>query len=155
MARIMDRLNEAFIELQKIDSLPFLNGLPRFMKLWQKTANFLVGEDCDFIKMILSGTVERGGYNWCKDILTMKEHRVSTDHQLSYVIGNTYEASPALPPWRSKCSCSPPCYRRTRSRLSRRRSIVWSGVAVSLPLSIQGICLARPRSSGKPTVGAR
>ncbi|KAI4282013.1 MAG: hypothetical protein L6R38_003270 [Xanthoria sp. 2 TBL-2021] len=42
--------------------------------------------------MTRSGAAQRPGYNWCKDILKMKEHKALTDTQLSYVIGNTYEA---------------------------------------------------------------
>ncbi|PVH92621.1 cytochrome P450 [Periconia macrospinosa] len=89
---IMDHLNNAFITNWIVDSLPFLNRLPRFMKPWQKIADFLGDEERDFFNMIRSGATDRRGYNWCKDILTMKEHKALTDTQLSYVIGNTYEA---------------------------------------------------------------
>jgi cytochrome P450 len=89
---IMDNLNKAFITNWIVDSLPFLNHLPRFMKPWQKIADFLGDEERDFFNMIRSGATQRKGYNWCKDILTMKEHEALTDTQLSYVIGNTYEA---------------------------------------------------------------
>ena len=90
--RIMDSLNEAFITNWIVDSLPFLNKLPRFLKPWMKTADFLGDEEREFFSDIRRPAVERKGYNWCKDILTMKEHKALTDLQLSYVIGNTYEA---------------------------------------------------------------
>ncbi|CAI6237227.1 unnamed protein product [Periconia digitata] len=89
---IMDNLNNAFITNWIVDSLPFLNRLPKFMKPWQRIADFLGDEERDFFTMIRSGATQRRGYNWCKDILTMKEHKALTDTQLSYVIGNTYEA---------------------------------------------------------------
>ncbi|KAL8744284.1 MAG: hypothetical protein Q9184_008016 [Pyrenodesmia sp. 2 TL-2023] len=90
--RIMDSLNMAFITNWIVDSLPFLNDLPSFMKPWQKIADVLGDEEREFFNMIRSGAAQRTGYNWCKDILTMKEHKALTDTQLSYVIGNTYEA---------------------------------------------------------------
>lgn len=90
--RIMDNLNTAFITDWIVDSLPFLNNLPSFMKPWKQIADFLGDEERDFFSMIRSGAAQRRGYNWCKDILTMKEHKALTDTQLSYVIGNTYEA---------------------------------------------------------------
>ena len=90
--KIMDSLNKAFITNWIVDSLPFLNRLPRFMRPWQKIADFLGDEERDFFNSIRSGATTRRGYNWCKDILTMKEHRALTDTQLSYVVGNTYEA---------------------------------------------------------------
>jgi len=89
---IMDNLNNAFITNWIVDSLPWLNKLPKFLKPWQKIADFLGDEERDFFTMIRNGATQRRGYNWCKDILTMKEHKALTDTQLSYVIGNTYEA---------------------------------------------------------------
>lgn len=90
--RIMDNLNMAFITNWIVDSLPFLNKLPDVMKPWKKTADFLGDEEREFFNMIRDGATLRRGYNWCKDILTMKEHKALTDTQLSYVVGNTYEA---------------------------------------------------------------
>ncbi|KAL4912433.1 cytochrome P450 [Aspergillus aurantiobrunneus] len=90
--RIMDNLNMAFITNWIVDSLPFLNHLPAFLKPWKKVADFLGDEERDFFSMIRAGATQRPGYNWCKDILTMKEHKALTDMQLSYVVGNTYEA---------------------------------------------------------------
>lgn len=90
--KIMDNLNTAFITNWIVDSLPFLNNLPSFMKPWKKIADFLGEEEREFFNMIRSGATQRAGYNWCKDILTMKEHKTLTDTQLSYVVGNTYEA---------------------------------------------------------------
>lgn len=90
--RIMDNLNVAFITNWVVDSLPFLNKLPAFLKPWKKVADELGDEERHFFNMIRSGAAARPGYNWCKDILTMKDHRSLTDTQLSYVIGNTYEA---------------------------------------------------------------
>ncbi|KAI4231520.1 MAG: hypothetical protein L6R40_007714, partial [Gallowayella cf. fulva] len=90
--RIMDHLNMAFIANWNVDSLPFLNSLPNFLKPWQKTTELLGDEERSFFNMIRSGTTQRPGYNWCKDVLTMKEHKALSDTQLSYVIGNTYEA---------------------------------------------------------------
>lgn len=90
--KIMDNLNTAFITNWIVDSLPFLNELPGFLKPWKKTADFLGDEERDFFQQIRNGASSRPGYNWCKDILTMKEHRALTDMQLSYVVGNTYEA---------------------------------------------------------------
>ncbi|KAK4553134.1 hypothetical protein LTR86_009861 [Recurvomyces mirabilis] len=90
--RIMDNLNKAFITNWIVDSLPWLNNLPDFMKPWKKTADFLGDEERDFFNDIRRPATSRPGYNWCKDILTMKEHKDLTDLQLSYVIGNTYEA---------------------------------------------------------------
>ncbi|KAL8725034.1 MAG: hypothetical protein Q9166_007609 [cf. Caloplaca sp. 2 TL-2023] len=89
--RIMDNLNMA-IANWLVNWLPFLNNLPSFIKPWQKTADFLGDEERDFFNIIRSGATQRRGYNWCKDVLTMKEHKALTDMQLSYVIGNTYEA---------------------------------------------------------------
>ncbi|KAM3067372.1 hypothetical protein ACMFMG_005272 [Clarireedia jacksonii] len=90
--RIMDNLNQAFITNWIVDSLPFLNKLPNFMKPWQKIADILGDEEREFFNEIREPATKRKGYNWCKDILTMKEHKALTDTQLSYVIGNTYEA---------------------------------------------------------------
>ncbi|KAF2219786.1 cytochrome P450 [Elsinoe ampelina] len=90
--KIMDSLNTAFITNWIVDSLPFLNELPRFVRPWQKLADFLGDEERDFFNSIRAPAASRKGYNWCKDILTMKEHKALTDTQLSYVIGNTYEA---------------------------------------------------------------
>lgn len=89
---IMDNLNKAFITNWIVDSLPSLNHLPTFLKPWMKIAKELGDEERDFFNEIRSGAGARPGYNWCKDILTMKEHKALTDTQLSYVIGNTYEA---------------------------------------------------------------
>ena len=90
--RIMDNLNKAFITNWIVDSLPFLNNLPDFMKPWKKVADELGDEEREFFNEIREPAAHRRGYNWCKDILTMKEHKALTDVQLSYVIGNTYEA---------------------------------------------------------------
>lgn len=90
--RIMDSLNTAFHTNWIVDSLPMLNKLPRFMKPWMKIANFLGDEEREFFTEIRKPATSRRGYNWCKDILTMKDHKALTDLQLSYVIGNTYEA---------------------------------------------------------------
>ena len=90
--KIIDNLKTAFITNWIVDSLPFLDNLPSFMKPWQQIADFLGDEERGFFSMIRSGAAQRRGYNWCKDILTMKEHKALTDTQLSYVIGNTYEA---------------------------------------------------------------
>lgn len=90
--RIMDNLNMAFITNWIVDSLPFLNELPSFLKPWKKIADTLGDEERDFFNMIRAGATQRPGYNWCKDILTMKDHKALTDMQLSYVVGNTYEA---------------------------------------------------------------
>ena len=92
VGKIMDNLNMAFITNWIVDSLPFLNDLPRFLRPWMKIADELGDEERDFFNSIRSGAGARRGYNWCKDILTMKEHKALTDTQLSYVIGNTYEA---------------------------------------------------------------
>jgi len=89
---IMDNLNNAFITNWIVDSLPFLNNLPNFLKPWMKIAKVLGDEEREFFNEIRSGAAARKGYNWCKDILTMKEHKSLTDTQLSYVVGNTYEA---------------------------------------------------------------
>ena len=90
--RIMDNLNKAFIADWIVDSLPFLNALPSFMKPWSKHAKAIGDEERNFFNSIRDPATRRRGYNWCKDILTMKEHKTLTDTQLSYVIGNTYEA---------------------------------------------------------------
>ena len=92
MERIMDNLNKAFITNWNVDSLPFQNDLSNFLKPWQKAAETLGDEERGFFNMIRSGAFQRRGYNWWKGILTMKEHKSLTDTQLSYVIGNTYEA---------------------------------------------------------------
>lgn len=90
--RIMDSLNKAFHANWIVDSLPFLNKLPRLLKPWMKIADILGDEEREFFTDIRSPATTRPGYNWCKDILTMKDHKALTDLQLSYVIGNTYEA---------------------------------------------------------------
>lgn len=90
--RIMDHLNTAFHTNWIVDSMPVLNKLPAFMKPWKKIGDFLGDEERDFFSSIRAGAGGRPGYNWCKDILTMKDHKALTDMQLSYVIGNTYEA---------------------------------------------------------------
>ncbi|KAJ5196753.1 hypothetical protein N7449_007232 [Penicillium cf. viridicatum] len=90
--RIMDNLNKVFITNWIVDSLPFLNKLPAFLKPWQKIANELGDVERNFFNTIRNGASVRPGYNWCKDILAMKDHRSLTNTELSYVIGNTYEA---------------------------------------------------------------
>lgn len=90
--RIMDHLNTAFHTNWVVDSLPILNKLPSFMKPWKKIGDFLGDEEREFFGSIRAGATARPGYNWCKDILTMKDHKALTDMQLSYVVGNTYEA---------------------------------------------------------------
>ncbi|KAL1861563.1 hypothetical protein Daus18300_008826 [Diaporthe australafricana] len=90
--RIMDHLNTAFHTNWIVDSLPILNNLPSFMKPWKKIGDFLGDEERDFFSSIRAGAAGRMGYNWCKDILTIKDHKALTDMQLSYVVGNTYEA---------------------------------------------------------------
>lgn len=90
--RIMDHLNTAFHTNWIVDSLPILNKLPSFMKPWKKIGDFLGDEERDFFSSIRAGAAGRPGYNWCKDILAMKDHKALTDMQLSYVVGNTYEA---------------------------------------------------------------
>ncbi len=90
--RIMDNLAEAFISFWIVDLLPVLNQLPSFMKPWKKVADYIGGEERDFFNTMRSGANRRPGYNWSKDILTMKEHKALTETQLSYVVGNTYEA---------------------------------------------------------------
>lgn len=90
--RIMDNLNKAFITNWIVDSLPFLNKLPTFLKPWMKIAKELGDEEREFFDQIRNGATQRPGYNWCKDILTIKEHKTLTSTQISYVVGNTYEA---------------------------------------------------------------
>ncbi|POS75720.1 hypothetical protein DHEL01_v205884 [Diaporthe helianthi] len=73
-------------------ALAYGKRLPGFMKPWKKIGDFLGDEERDFFSSIRAGATGRPGYNWCKDILTMKDHKALTDIQLCYVVGNTYEA---------------------------------------------------------------
>ena len=61
--RIMDNLNKAFIANWIVDSLPFLNQLPSFMKPWKKIADIIGDEERRFFNMIRSGATQRPGYN--------------------------------------------------------------------------------------------
>lgn len=90
--KIMSSLNAVFIKMWIVDSLPFLNVLPKLLAPWKRTAEKLHRIEVDFF-MGLKGSADKNpSWNWSKEVSSIKESQTLTDVELSYVIGNTYEA---------------------------------------------------------------
>jgi cytochrome P450 len=89
---IMSTLNWAFTQAWLVDYFPFLNVLPKWLAPWKQTAEKIRERELDFFGTLHDAALNNQAWNWTKEVSTMKESRQLTPLELSYVIGNTYEA---------------------------------------------------------------
>lgn len=89
---IMNSLNAVFVERWIVDSLPFLNVLPKWLAPWKRTAEKLGKIEVDFFNGVRETAQKEKSWNWTKEVVSMKESGTLTRTELSYVIGNAYEA---------------------------------------------------------------
>lgn len=90
--RIMNDLNALFTQRWIVDYLPFLNVLPRWLAWWKYTADRVRKEEVSFFNGVREAAERRKAWNWTKEITASKDSQGLTHTQVSYVVGNTYEA---------------------------------------------------------------
>ncbi|KAK3368604.1 putative cytochrome P450 [Podospora didyma] len=88
----MTQFNQIFIQRWLVDIMPWLNILPKALAPWKRFGDRVHEEEGRFLRNVLNVGESKPGWNWAKSMLSAKETKNMSRTELSYIIGNLYEA---------------------------------------------------------------
>ena len=75
-----------------VDAIPILNYLPAFLAPWKRIAEDFFNFEANMNRESMRKAQQRRSWNWCKQVLEMKEGKEMPPLELAYNVGIIYEA---------------------------------------------------------------
>jgi hypothetical protein len=93
IAQIMEGLLSAVrVGIWVVDALPVLNCLPAFLAPWKRYVDELHNFEVEVYARNMRDGQKRAGWNWSKNLMSIKESQDMPPLELAYDVGITYEA---------------------------------------------------------------
>jgi hypothetical protein len=79
------------------ESFQKLNSLPSFLAPWKRSGQLLFDQQSRILGMHMDDALKRSSWNWCKHAQKLEATGSFSRVELSFVLGNLYEASHTMP----------------------------------------------------------
>ncbi|KHN94886.1 Cytochrome P450 [Metarhizium album ARSEF 1941] len=90
--QVMEELSQVLLQTWAVDILPWINVLPRVLAPWKRIADRMHDFESSFLGGLAASAQQKPGWNWSKNMLTMKESKNMSRTELGYILGVLYEA---------------------------------------------------------------